>query len=246
MTLYTQPTLPRIAIIEDDYDLLQSTLEYLHIAGYAAWGVGNGDAFYKQLLVDPVDVVMIDIGLPGDDGFSIARHLRSMPYLAVIIVSARDTLDDRLTGLKTGADRYLVKPVNLDELIANINAMVRHKYVVTQTTSLELAITPFEAETFWLLSGQGWTLTSPNGAILTLTAREYRLLQMLVADQGQTLSKMDIADDIIGRRIANRSERLDVLLARLRKKANAMLNEPLPIKTAYSHGYVFTAPVKIQ
>jgi len=243
MTLCTQPTLPRIAIIEDDCDLLQSTLEYLHIAGYAAWGVGDGDAFYKQLLVDPVDVVMIDIGLPGDDGFSIARHLRSMPYLAVIIVSARDTLDDRLTGLKTGADRYLVKPVNLDELIANINAMVRRKVVVTETAS---TIPPVEAETFWLLSGQGWTLTSPNGAILKLTAREYRLLQMLIADQGQTLSKMDIADNIFGRRIANRSERLDVLLARLRKKANAILNEPLPIKTAYSHGYAFTAPVKTQ
>jgi DNA-binding response OmpR family regulator len=69
---------------------------------------------------------------------------------------------------------------------------------------------------------------------------------MLIAVQGQTISKFDIADDIIGRRIINRNERLDVLLARLRKKANATLNEPLPIKTAHMHGYAFTAPAIIQ
>ncbi|MDO9168323.1 MAG: response regulator transcription factor [Methylobacter sp.] len=235
MTDYTPP---RIAIIEDDYDLLQSTLEYLHIAGYIAWGVGNGDAFYKQLLINPVDVVMIDIGLPGEDGFSIARHLRSIPHLAIIIVSARDTLEDRLAGLNAGADRYLVKPVNLDELIANINAMVRRKDVVVDL--------PIAAGLCWRLSGQYWTLTSPSGAVLPLTAREYRLLQMLIAVQGQTISKFDIADDIIGRRIINRNERLDVLLARLRKKANATLKEPLPIKTAHMHGYAFTAPAIIQ
>ncbi|MDI1231710.1 MAG: response regulator transcription factor [Methylobacter sp.] len=242
MTVYTPP---RIAIIEDDHDLLQSTLEYLHIAGYIAWGVGNGDAFYKQLLINPVDVVMIDIGLPGEDGFSIARHLRSIPHLAIIIVSARDTLEDRLAGLNAGADRYLVKPVNLDELIANINAMVRRKDMVVDP-AIEATLIQFEDGLCWRLSGQHWTLTSPSGAVLPLTAREYRLLQMLIAVQGQTISKFDIADDIIGRRIINRNERLDVLLARLRKKANATLNEPLPIKTAHMHGYAFTAPAIIQ
>ena len=242
MTANTQPTPLRIAIIEDDVDLLEITLQYMRIAGFSAWGVGNGDAFYKKLAIDPVDVVMIDVGLPGEDGFSISRHLRSIPDLSVIIVSSHDTLDDRLTGLETGADRYMVKPVNLDELIANIRAMAHHKGVDTAVP----AIKPLEAAMFWHLSSQFWTLTSPAGKVLSLTVREYRLLEILIAAEGRNISKQEIANDIIGKRMVNASERLDVLLARLRKKANDTLHEALPIITLHMHGYAFTAPAKIQ
>lgn len=230
----TSHTPPRIAVVEDDPDLLQTTLEFLHTMGYAAWGAGSGEAFYKRLLTDPVNVVILDIGLPGEDGFTIARHLRDMPHPDIIIVSARDTLDDRITGLKAGADRYLVKPVNLTELVANIETVLHRQGVIANT--------PLKPAPVWHLTSQNWTLISPDGSALKLTNREYRLLQILIAAEGQTVRKEIIADRIIGTRFLNRNERLDVLLARLRKKATATLNEPLPIKTAYQQGYVFTAP----
>lgn len=240
----TSPTPLRIAIIEDDYDLLQSTLEYLHIIGYNAWGAGNSTDFYKQLLITPVDMVLIDIGLPGENGLSITKYLSTMLDLDVIIISARGTLEDRLAGFKAGADRYLIKPVNLDELIVNINAMAHHRNLLTNIQVA--ATTQAEVTVLWQLSKQNWTLTSPSGTVLPLTAREYRLLQILIAASGQTISKRDIADKIIGQRITNSGERLDVLLSRLRKKSSALLNEDLPIKTAHLHGYAFTAPAKCQ
>ncbi|MDP2852107.1 MAG: response regulator transcription factor [Gallionella sp.] len=125
MTSHMHEMLARIAVVEDDADLLDTMLEYLKIQGYPAWGVRNAEDFYRRFAADVVDVVVLDIGLPGEDGISVARHLRDLPDLTIIIVSARDALDDRLVGLKAGADRYLVKPVNLIELVANIEAVGR-------------------------------------------------------------------------------------------------------------------------
>jgi DNA-binding response OmpR family regulator len=161
-----------------------------------------------------------------------------MPHLDIIIVSARDALDDRITGLKSGADRYLVKPVNLTELVANIDAVAHRQSLATMPSSPK-------PTSVWHLASKSWTLTSPGGAVLALTDREFRLLQILVEAQGQTVAKPIIADKIIGPRFLNRHERLDVLLARLRKKAAASLDTPLPIKTAYQQGYAFTAQAVI-
>ena len=235
----------RIAIVEDDPDLLQSMLEYLHACGYAAWGVSNGDAFYKRLSIDKVDVAIIDIGLPGEDGFCITRYLRDHSDITVLIVSARDALQDRLNGLEAGADRYLVKPINLAELIANIEAIGRRKAPLAQSPDSLPTAEP-AASAVWRLNSQGWTLTSPAGAVLSLTDREYRLLQLLISNPGQTVNKHDLAEQIIGKRMPNRNERLDVMVARLRKKAKTALNEELPVKTAYQLGYAFTAPALIQ
>ncbi len=223
----------RIAVVEDDPDLLQTTLEFLHTVGFTAWGVSSGEAMYKRMLTEPVNLVILDVNLPGEDGFTIAKHLREISHLEVIIVSARDSLDDRITGLKAGADRYLVKPVNLSELVANIETVLTRQGLVDPT--------PIKPPAVWHLTSQNWTLISPEGCAIPLTNREYRLLQILIAAEGQTVGKNVIADKIIGTRFLNRNERLDVLLARLRKKAAATLKEPLPIKTAYQQGYVFTA-----
>ena len=103
---------PRIAIIEDDPDLRDTMVDYLQSEGYPAWGVESAEFFYRRYAVEKIDIVIVDIGLPGEDGLSVTAHLHGLPELAVIIVSARGTLDDRLAGLRAGADRYLVKPVD--------------------------------------------------------------------------------------------------------------------------------------
>ena len=104
---------PSIAIVEDDSDQLHSIEEFLLDSGYSVWGACSAEAFYKGFTVQPVDVVLLDLGLPGEDGLSVASLLKSRPEVGVIILSARDSLDDRLAGMRAGADRYLVKPVNL-------------------------------------------------------------------------------------------------------------------------------------
>lgn len=246
MTSRTPEIPARIAVVEDDADLLNTMLEYLQIQGYPAWGVCNAEDFYRRFAVDVVDVVVLDIGLPGEDGISAARHLRELPNLTIIIVSARDALDDRLAGLKAGADRYLVKPVDLAELAANIEAVGRRPAHPAALPAAEQIREEKPQAGFWRLAKQGWRLTGPDGKALGLTAREFLLLKCLFEANGETVPRKVIADKIIGPRIFNSDQRLDVMLARLRKKCAATLGQSLPVKTAHQVGYAFTAPIAIE
>ena len=245
----------RIALVEDDTDLLLSTQEFLMAAGYQVWGTSSAEAFFRRCVVDPVDIVLLDIGLPGEDGLSVAALLRDNPRISVIILSARDAVEDRLAGLRAGADRYLVKPVNLMELAANIDAVAARlniapvRPVLTLPSQSNPARSPGDApdarQNPWRLAIQDWVLTAPGGSSLKLTAREFALVHRLVLVQGQAVPKKDLADEIFGPRVANSSERVNVLLARLRKKAAQSLRDELPIKTAHQVGYAFTAPAHL-
>ena len=236
----------RIALVEDDRDLRQSTEEYLAHAGYSAWGAGSAEAFYRRFTADPVDVVVLDIGLPGEDGLGVAALLKSNPNVAIIILSARDGLDDRLSGLRAGADRYLIKPVNLAELAANIDAVAKRQVLPNTRPTLELPRPVLDHTTSqWSLNLQNWLLTAPSGQPLQLTAREFALLHRLIKVQGQAVQKKELAGEIFGPRIANATDRLNVLITRLRKKAETKLSEPLPVKTAHQIGYAFTAPAHL-
>jgi DNA-binding response OmpR family regulator len=236
----------RIALVEDDQDLRQSTEEYLTHAGFSVWGACSAEAFYRQFAADPVDVVVLDIGLPGEDGLGVAGLLNVNPHVAIIILSARDGLDDRLSGLRAGADRYLVKPVNLAELAANIDAVAKRLALPSARPTLELPRPVLDHTTSqWSLNLQSWMLTAPGGQRLQLTAREFSLLHHLIKVQGQAVPKKELADEIFGPRIANAADRLNVLITRLRKKAEPHLTEPLPVKTAHQIGYAFTAPAHL-
>jgi DNA-binding response OmpR family regulator len=233
----------RIALVEDDHDLRQSTAEYLTGAGYNVWGAHSAEAFYRQFAADPADVVVLDIGLPGEDGLSLAGLLKSNPRVAIIILSAHDELGDRLAGLHAGADRYLVKPVNLAELAANIDALAKRLRQAADRPTLELPRPVINhSQSQWRLNLQSWLLSAPNGQTLQLTAREFALLHRLIKVQGQAVPKKELADEIFGQRTINAADRLNVLITRLRKKAADSYSEPLPIKTAHQIGYAFTAP----
>jgi DNA-binding response OmpR family regulator len=235
-----------IALVEDDADLLHSTQEYLTLAGFSVWGAGSAEAFFRRFVADPVDVVVLDIGLPGEDGLSVTELLKKNPQVAVIILSARDGLEDRLTGMRAGADRYLVKPVNLAELAININAVIKRLELPLARASIDLPRQVSEQDhLLWKLDIQGWLLTSPNGPQLKLTAREFALLHRLIMVQGQAIPKKDLTDEIFGQRISNATDRLNVLITRLRRKALDHFAEPLPIRTAHQIGYAFTAPATL-
>ena len=239
---------PRIAIVEDDVDQLHTIEEFLLDAGYPVWGAGSAEAFYRQFLASPVDVVILDIGLPGEDGLAVARLLKDKPGVAVIILSARDSLGDRLSGLRSGADRYLIKPVNLMELAANVDA-------VAKRLALQVAVgagldapraAPAEAPGgHWCLATQDWALHAPSGTVLHLTTHEFALLNCLIRAQGKVVAKKELTEQILGPRAQNGSERINLLITRLRKKAAETLAEPLPLKTAHQMGYAFTAPTRL-
>lgn len=263
----------RIAVVEDEVDLRDNMLDFLEDRGYDVWGVGNAADLYRQMLVRPVNVVILDVGLPGEDGFSIARHLRRMENLSLIIVSARSALDDRLTGLSCGADLYLTKPVDLRELEANIEAVVRRRFpgreAEPDTALLTVAPEPETGEHragagnheaagqaaaraelvalsgVWRLDVSRWELGAPDGRVLPLTSKEFRFILPLVEANGETVSKANIAASLsLGRAggdTASEYNRIDVLLARLRKKGLQTFGYPLPIKTVTAYGYALCA-----
>jgi DNA-binding response OmpR family regulator len=234
---------PRIAIVEDDRDLMQSYQDYLQAAGYKVWGVASAEAFYKQVVLSPVDVLILDVNLPGEDGISVAEHLRAAPQLAVIIVSARNTLDDRLRGLKAGADRYLVKPIDFAELVATIETIGRRPLAAPVSWSHEN--TQSLAPAIWHLRKKDWQLLDPNGKLIALSQYELALLNLLFEASGEVVSKKLIAAKIIGSRVLNSSERLDVMLHRLRAKSMQAFGQAIPIKTVLNVGYAFTEALVI-
>jgi DNA-binding response OmpR family regulator len=237
---------PSIAIVEDDSDQLQSIEEFLQDSGYNVWGAGSAEAFYKGFTVQPVDVVILDVGLPGEDGLSVASLLKSRPDIGVIILSARDSLSDRLAGMRAGADRYLVKPVNLLELAANIDATASR--LTPRGPSADLpAASPVIAvpSAAWVLALKDWVLSSPQGGSLSLTTHEFMFLQQLMRADGQPVSKRDLSSHLFGARAQNGAERLNLLLTRLRKKAAEAFAEPLPVKTLHQIGYAFTATTQL-
>lgn len=236
----------RIALVEDDIDLLHSIQEYLSLAGFSVWGVGSAEAFFRRFVADPVEVVLLDIGLPGEDGLSVAELLKTNAQVAVIILSARDGLEDRLAGMHAGADRYMVKPINFRELSANINAVVKRTQKSPESGPVQPPHQVLSNQSLqWQLDVSSWLLTSPKGLQLHLNAREFALMHMLIKVPGQTVQRKDIAYEIFGSRITNSFDRLNVLITRLRKKAIDALGEPLPIKTAHQIGYAFTAPAEL-
>lgn len=112
---------PRVAVVEDDDDLRDNLLYFLNAYGYPVWGAESGEAFFQRLVANEVDVLVLDVGLPGEDGFAIAQRAAQLRTMAVIILSGRDSENDRQTGLDSGADLYLVKPVDLREIRARID-----------------------------------------------------------------------------------------------------------------------------
>ena len=236
---------PHIAIVEDDSDQLHSIEEFLLDSGYNVWGADSAEAFYKGFTVRPVDVVILDLGLPGEDGLSVASLLKSRPEVGVIILSARDALNDRLAGMRAGADRYLVKPVNLRELVANIDATANRLAPRVAVTGLEISARAHAPAAAWVLAVKDWTLISPQGKQLKLTTHEFMFFQHLLRAQGQQVSKRELSEHLFGARAPNGAERLNLLLTRLRKKAAEAFAEPLPVKTLHQIGYAFTADAQV-
>lgn len=244
--------IPRIALVEDDEDLRLTTEEFLSVAGFNVWGAGSAEEFYQKFIAQPVDIAILDIGLPGDDGLKVASLLQVNPDVDVIILSARDATEDRLSGFRAGADRYLVKPVNLAELAANIEALARRhrasaigQVTPQATVALPLPDSPRPLGE-WLLDPRGWSLLAPSGHALALTSREFLFLRALIQAEGEVVGKKELCNELFGARILTAGDRLNVLVARLRKKSLAALGEELPLKTVHQLGYAFSAPCDLQ
>lgn len=185
----------------------------------------------------PADLIILDIGLPGEDGFAIARRMRAEPSsksLGIIMLTAHGELNHRVLGLTIGADTYLVKPVDFLELRACIESLSRR---------LAVAKAPI-AGGCWRYSPAQWELSSPSGARIKLTLTEKKIVEILIRDPGTAVKRREIVAIGLGESPAEYDERrLEATISRLRRKIAQFHTHSQPIQAAHGIGYAFTEPV---
>lgn len=224
----------RVAVIEDNGDLREEIVFHLSHAGYQAEGVADGPGLDRVLQADAPDVVVLDIGLPGEDGFSIATRLRrDHPEIGIVMLTARSLLEDKLQGLALGADAYLVKPVDLRELIAVVASVGRR-----------LPARQADNDSGWQLDTRRRAVVSPAGVTASLTHTEYLLMLQLAQAAPQVASRRVLIEALGHDFLQFDERRIEAAISRLRKKLQLGANES-PLRSARTQGYVFAAPIKI-
>ena len=222
----------RILVIEDEIKLQSQIRQQLEAQGYMVDTCSDGNEGLFFATEYPLDAAIIDIGLPGKSGFEIIKSLRSKgSLLPILILTARSSWQDKVQGLEMGADDYLTKPFQMEELQARVKALLRRSTGIPQTI---LKCGPIELD----VTSQS---VSINAKGIELTTFEYRLLEELVRHHGEVLSKHTLADYLYPHDEDRDSNVLEVMVGRLRRKLDpeGTLN---PIETIRGRGYRFTLP----
>lgn len=218
----------RLLVIEDYAPLRNSLCQFLGEAGYVIDAYAHGDEGLWAMREHTYDLVLLDLMLPNIDGLTILRKVREAGQeMHVLVISARDGLEDRLEALDSGADDYLVKPFHLAEVLARVRALLRRNYGKKQPimTVGTLELDPMRRE------------VRRAGQAIELTALEYRLLEYLVYRSGQVVSRTDIWEHVFEDETGGTSNAVDVYIGYLRKKLK-IGNEPELIRTRRGQGYL--------
>lgn len=220
-----------IAVVEDDEDIRGNVCRYLERSGFQAWGAESAEDFYVRLLRDRADLVVVDIGLPGEDGLSLVGRLAGQGVPAVIM-TARADLDSRITGLDAGALQYFVKPVDMQELTAGIRSQLRR---LPAQREHRTSLAP------WRLDRSAARLTAPNLCSVDLTSRELVLLECLMATQGALVPKQALMAIMGAEEAEDGFHRIESQLTRLRRKTLETTGTALPVRAVFGKGLVFVA-----
>lgn len=236
----------RIIVVEDEADLRDDLVEYLDRCGFEVRGAASGVELDGLLEVDGADVIVLDVNLPDEDGFSVARRVRAASQAAIIMLTARSGLIDRVIGLELGADVYLVKPVDFREIEAQIKALVRRMHKGAGPAAAPVAApapAAGDAKKSWQFDDVEWRIQPPEGPAVPLTATEYKFLSLLVVAPGEPVSRQDISITLTGRDWDPYSRSIDSLVRRLRIKVEERTGCPLPVQAVHGVGYAFVGAV---
>lgn len=221
----------RVLVIEDEAALLEALVTYLNMEGFTADGVSSLHAASQWLRTHQLDVLVLDLGLPDGDGLKWLSEQAVMRHKGVIITTARGEDSQRIEGIRAGADIYLVKPIQLEELASLVNNLMRR---------IRTKHTPN-----WTLNRTHWSLQSPTGLKVKLTHSEAVLLHKMTHYPGQAVSRQDLVISLGHDPQVYDFRRLEILVRRLRNKTKEVLGTDLPLETVHKVGYAFTAPIDI-
>ncbi len=232
---------PTLAIIEDNQDLREELEFFLESKGYRHWFASNAEEFWKKLHLNKADIFIIDIGLPGEDGFSLIKHLSQLGDFGLIIMTARGGKQDYTRGLNLGADHYLVKPINFVELNNILVSLWDRLQLNITDTSTEVRQPEINSEVKtekkWFLDKINFQLVAPNEQTLKLSQQEKELLNTLMKQPNQIVSRALISQSLFNHLDNEDFHRIDVIVSRLRKKAKEKEFD-LPLRSIFGKGLV--------
>ena len=227
-------SIPSIVLVEDDLRLSELVSRYLEQNGFRLTIINRGDAVVEHVRGDAPDLIILDLGLPGQDGFSICRQLRPLYSNPILILTARDNDIDHVLGLELGADDYVIKPIEPRVLMARINALLRRSHAQTPPENRTLRFGR-------LVINSAARAVSLDGRSVALSSNEFELLVHLSSHAGEIQSRETLFQRLYRREYDGIDRTLDVRISHLRKKLGDDADNSERIKTIWGQGYLFVA-----
>lgn len=237
-----QPT--RVLIVDDDAAIREIVRRYFERNGFLIYEAGDAIEARAMLERGSIDLVLLDLGLPGEDGLTLTRYLREHWHGAIIIVSGRGEPVERIIGLEVGADDYVAKPFELRELLARARSVLRR--IQPAVTAVAAESTPLRSFSFagMRLEPDARCLLAADGSEIVLTTGEFELLAALVEQPNRVLTREQLMQRLHGREAGPFDRAIDVQVGRLRQKIEPDPSQPVLIRSVRGVGYLFSAPVQ--
>ncbi|MBK1682621.1 response regulator [Rhodoferax fermentans] len=231
---------PQLLIVDDDAEITSLLADYLARFNFKAHTAGDGVQMWAELARHPIDLVVLDVMLPGVDGLQLSREIRQRSTIPVILLTARRGIYDRIMGLENGADDYVSKPFEPRELVARIHTVLRRAKPTLDSAAALLYsdVVHFDG---WVLHRSERSLTSPSGLTVALSNAEFRLLSTFLQTPRRLFSRDQLVEQARGRTMDVFERSIDLLVSRLRQKLAQDPQAPSMIKTVRGAGYMFNA-----
>ncbi|MBL4693631.1 MAG: response regulator [Magnetovibrio sp.] len=230
---------PHILIVDDNREIQELVSRFLNKEGYRTSTAGDGKVMRKVLKDGNIDLIILDVMLPGEDGLSLCRELRVESNIPIIMLTAKGEEIDRIVGLEMGADDYVAKPFSARELVARMKAVLRRTQMVTKDDDLST----YYNFLGWTLNTTKRELLSSDDIVVSLSTGEYNLLIVFLDRPKHVLNRNQLLDLTRGRAYDAFDRSIDTQVSRLRRKIEEDPKKPALIKTVWGGGYIFTPDV---
>jgi len=240
-----------ILVVDDDQQIRTMLRRYLTEEQFEVLEAANGDEMRRILATREVQLILMDLTLPGEDGLTLSRHVRQSSSVPIIMLTGKADVIDRVAGLEAGADDYIGKPFHLREVLARIRTVLRRAPV--ESPPQKAQATPGDSAEPQRLCFDGWCLDlarrelrGPGGEPQPLTSGEFELLRVLVLNANRVLTRDQLMDQSKGRDWTPFDRTIDTQIVRLRRKIEPDQANPALIKTVRGRGYIFSAQIKAE
>ena len=234
-----------ILVVDDDREIRNLLTDFLGANSFRAHAAADGPTMWSMLEEHPIDLIVLDLNLPGEDGLALCRKLRTRSTTPVIMLTARGEPIDRILGLEMGADDYLAKPFEPRELIARIKSVLRRTHALPPNME-----NPETHKNYhfagWVLDMVARHLVSPQGTLVMLSGAEFRLLKVFLEHANRVLSRDQLMNLAKGRDAEPFDRAIDLQVSRLRQKLGDDAKSPTLLKTVRNEGYILSVPVQAE